>query len=367
MTLQSLQALRAVMETGSVTEAARRLYRTQPQISRLIASLEGEIGFRLFLRDRRRLMPTQEGSLFYNNVRRILSGFDDISKIAEDIRSHKEARLRMVSQPFLAQAVLPEAFAAFAKAHPGLCFSLEIRSRGDVGSWIAGHQFDLGVVALPIDVPGVRGRPFASVPVLAGLPPAHPLTRNKRLKAEDFVGQPFIALRPYTLLRHLVDEVFSELNLPLTIRAETSSGLSACQMVMKGIGITLADALVARCLPPGEIELREWDPGLSLTYGFLYSKAHPPLSLVLEFAEIVAATTKTLSPKHVRLIRDTNTPRLTRPHSGATNLPEIISTHGMGGAIKRRPGRRCAQSGCGEYRRPGDVLGPDLVHVEFLQ
>jgi len=112
MTLQSLQALRAVMETGSVTEAARRLYRTQPQISRLIASLEGEIGFRLFLRDRRRLMPTQEGSLFYNNVSRILSGFDDISKIAEDIRSHKEARLRMVSQPFLAQAVLPEAFAA---------------------------------------------------------------------------------------------------------------------------------------------------------------------------------------------------------------------------------------------------------------
>lgn len=309
MTLQSLQALRAVMETGSATEAARRLYRTQPQISRLIASLEEELGFKLFIRDRRRLMPTQEGHLFYNEVKRILAGFDEIARIAEDIRSHKEARLRVVSQPFLAQAVLPHAFAAFAEAHPGLRYSLEIRSRGDVGSWIAGHQFDLGVVALPIDVPGVRSRPFASVPVLAGLPPAHALTRKKRLKAEDFVGQPFIALRPYTLLRHLVDELFSELNLPLTIRAETSSGLSACQMVAQGLGISLADALVARCLPPGQIELREWDPGLSLTYGFLYSSAHPPLSPVLEFAEIVAETTKKLSPKHVRLIRDTNTPR----------------------------------------------------------
>ena len=173
----------------------------------------------------------------YNEVKRILSGFDEIARMAEDIRSHKEARLRVVSQPFLAQAVLPHAFAAFADAHPGLRYSLEIRSRGDVGSWIAGHQFDLGV-----------------------------------------------------------DEVFSELNLPLTIRAETSSGLSACQMVAKGLGISLADALVARCLPPGQIELREWDPGLSLTYGFLYSSAHLPLSPVPEFAEIVAATTKKLSP-----------------------------------------------------------------------
>src|SRR3989338_8928205 len=74
----------------------------------------------------------------YNEVKRILSGFDEIARIAEDIRSHKEARRRVVSQPFLAQAVLPHAFAAFAEAHPGLRYSLEIRSRGDVGSWIAG-------------------------------------------------------------------------------------------------------------------------------------------------------------------------------------------------------------------------------------
>jgi hypothetical protein len=46
---------------------------------------------------------------------------------------------------------------------------------------------------------------------------------------------------------------------------------------------------------------------LSLTYGFLHSIAHPPLSLVLGFAEVVAQTTKKLSPKYVRLIRDSET------------------------------------------------------------
>ncbi|HSD51342.1 MAG TPA: LysR family transcriptional regulator [Candidatus Methylomirabilis sp.] len=301
MRLQSLRALQAVMETGSTTEAGKRLYRTQPQVSRLIAALEEELGFKLFLRDRRRLLPTQEGSLFYAEVRRILSGLEEISKVAEDIRAHKEARLRIVSQPYLAHAVLPDALAAFARSHPNLRYSLEIRSRGDVGSWVAGHQFDLGVVALPIDVPGVSSQPFATVQVLVAFPVAHPLARKKRLKAEDLLGQPFIALRPYTLLRHLVDELFAQLHLPLTIRAETSFGLAACQMVAKGLGITLTDPLVARCLPPGQIELREWEPGLSLPYGFLFSSTHPPLSVVLDFADTVAETTKRLAPEYVRL------------------------------------------------------------------
>ena len=45
MRLNRLQALRAVLETGSVTEASRRVHRTQPQISRLISALEEEVGF----------------------------------------------------------------------------------------------------------------------------------------------------------------------------------------------------------------------------------------------------------------------------------------------------------------------------------
>ena len=48
MNLKQLSAFREVMLTGSVSEAARNLYRTQPAISSLIASLEQDVGFELF-------------------------------------------------------------------------------------------------------------------------------------------------------------------------------------------------------------------------------------------------------------------------------------------------------------------------------
>lgn len=302
MRLRSLQALHAVMEMGSVTEAAKRLYRTQPQVSRLIAGLEEELGFRLFSRRGRRLVATQEGLRFHDEARRILSGLEDISRIAEDIRTLKEARLRIVAQPYLAHAIVPEAMAGFAARHPRVRYSLEIRSRRDVGQWIAGQQFDLGIAALPIDVPAVTSEPFASVAVAVVLPKGHRLAEKSRLEARDLVGEPFIALNPLALLRQRIDSLFADLGLPLSVRAETSSGLSACQMVAKGLGVTLADPLVAGCLAPGQIDIRQWDPGLRLTYGFLYSTAHTPSALVLDFADIVARTAKRLEPGAVELL-----------------------------------------------------------------
>jgi DNA-binding transcriptional LysR family regulator len=58
------------MKTGTVTAAALRLHRTQPQVSRLIGTLEEELGFKVFSRHKRRLTPTQDGRVFYRLYRR---------------------------------------------------------------------------------------------------------------------------------------------------------------------------------------------------------------------------------------------------------------------------------------------------------
>ncbi len=303
MRLTSLHALRAVMETGTETEAAARLYRTQPQVSRLIAGLEEDLGFKLFIRQGRRLVPTAEGQAFYREAERILSGLDEISNIAEDIRTHREPRLRILAQPFLAQALLPDALANFARLHPGVRYSLESRSRA-VGQWIAGQQFDLGVAALPIDRAAVRSQPFATASVVVVLPPGHRLARKRRLDAKDLVGEPFIALKPYTLLRFQIDSLFAQLGLSLNIRAETGLGLLTCQMAAMGLGITLADPLLAATFSPGRIEVRELRPPLSLTYGFLFPTKQKPSALTLRFAEVVAQTANALAAKNVKLLSD---------------------------------------------------------------
>jgi hypothetical protein len=131
-----LQALRAVVETGTVTGAATRLHCTQPQASRLIASLEQELGFKVFSRHKRRLAMTQEGRVFYREIERVLTDFDGISNVIRDLRRTDEPRLRIVSQSFLVQTLVPAALTAFVRREPRLRYTLDVGSRADVQRWL---------------------------------------------------------------------------------------------------------------------------------------------------------------------------------------------------------------------------------------
>ena len=300
MRLRYLQALRAVMEAGSVTEAARRMGRTQPQVSRLIGALEEELGFPLFLRQSRRMLPTMEGIQFYEATRHILLGFDDVTRVAKDIRTGKDAWLKVVAQPYLAHGVFPQAIPRFSKSNPNLRVSLEIRSRADVGLWVSGQQFDLGFAALPLEAPGVRAEPFAKVRAVVAMPKKHRLARKERIRAEDLVGEPFIALKPFALLRHHIDELISKKGLQLTIQAETSSGASACQLVAQGLGVTLSDPMAAQAIPG--LVTRPWEPELRLTYGFLYPTAYAPTASAKEFSRVLKQCVKDCAPDEVELV-----------------------------------------------------------------
>ena len=90
-----LHALRAVVQSGTVTEAAERLRVTQPAVSRMLANLEAELGFALFARQSGRLSITPQGEAFYFEVEAALAGLDGIESAGKNIRSGSGAHLRL--------------------------------------------------------------------------------------------------------------------------------------------------------------------------------------------------------------------------------------------------------------------------------
>jgi DNA-binding transcriptional LysR family regulator len=303
MKLAYLQALRAVMDAGTVTGAAARLGRTQPQISRLILDLERDLRLKLFSRTKRRLVPTQEARDFYVQALRVLDRVDEIPAAVRKIRAQSDLHLNLACQSYIAQALLPEAIAAFVKEQPRFTFSVEIRSRAEMGRWLDNPPYDLAIVALPIDHDLlIRCDAFAVARVVAVLPRGHRLAKRKIIDARELAKEPFIALTSSTLLRKEIDRMFFELGEQLTIRGEASAGMATCQMVARGLGVTLADPLEARYVSSDEVVVRELKPQLNFTYGFLRSATTTPSELNLRFAECVARTAKSADPTHIRII-----------------------------------------------------------------
>ncbi|AHK47340.1 putative LysR, transcriptional regulator (plasmid) [Ensifer adhaerens OV14] len=300
----SLRAFVALMEIGTVTGAAESIRRTQPQVSRLIAELEQEVGFRLFFRDRRRLVPTQRGGLLYAEVKRALNGLDEIDRIAEEIKTDSEAVLRILVPPYAAATVLPRALCKFRDHHPERRYTVEIVSRSAMGSWISFHPFDIGIASLPFELPSIRVRSFATVDTVVVMPKAHALAAKPIIDIRDLGRFPFIAMSRNTPLRRMLDETMLAAGVRANIIGETATSVSACEMVSQGLGITIVDALPPIVLDPGLVDIRPWKPGFRSLFGLIFPAAATQSNAANDFASILVETTFSMDERYVRPLKD---------------------------------------------------------------
>ena len=303
MNLRHLRAFRAVMMCGTVTEAARRLCLTQSATSRLLSGLENEIGFRLFTRYGRRLIPTPEGQAFFTEAERILLGIDEIVAIAGDIRTHRSARLRLAAIPLLAHGLLPKALAAFTHRYPTVHSSFVMPRQWDFGSWIAGYQFDLGLTVLPMEHPFLRSEVFADVAGVVALPPGHRLCSRARLGVRDLADEPLITQPQHALMRNHITAVFDGAGLSPNIRTETVSGFTACQLVAQGLGVAIVDAFSASAFAPGQIHIVPWTEPLQISCAFIFPVDRQQSTIARDFQAVVCKVMDDLMAGHPHLFR----------------------------------------------------------------
>lgn len=125
--LSLLTAFEAVIRTGSTLAAARDLDLSQGAVSRLIQSLEMQLGVALFLRDRRRLVPTDHALAYARDVRKAL---DLIYRGSLRVRSTTGGgTLSLAILPTFGTRWLAPRLPRFLAAHPGVTINLGTRLR----------------------------------------------------------------------------------------------------------------------------------------------------------------------------------------------------------------------------------------------
>ena len=75
---KQLQYFVVSADCGSFREAAKILYTTQSNVSKVIAGLESQVGYPLFLRDRKGIVVTSRGKMFYQQARSLLEQLQNL-------------------------------------------------------------------------------------------------------------------------------------------------------------------------------------------------------------------------------------------------------------------------------------------------
>jgi DNA-binding transcriptional LysR family regulator len=268
--LKGLEALRAFMEGGSLGQAADRLHRTQPQVSRLLAALEAEVGFPLFDRKKRRLVATKEAREFYGQVERALYGLDEAMHAARRLRDRQRRHISILTAPHVSDALLADAIAVMIEEDADFTATINSRSRLDIEIWLGREQFDVGVTVLPVNSETIEIEPMVTVRAVAVMRQDHPLAGRDVVRVADLAGFPLVANAPRTVMRQRLEAVFREAGIEPWIRLETPNGKVACELAARGLGVAVADGFVARSsLKPGMV-IRPFEPAIELAYVFIF-------------------------------------------------------------------------------------------------
>ncbi|MDD5333061.1 MAG: LysR substrate-binding domain-containing protein [Rhodoferax sp.] len=245
LNLRQIEAFRSVMLTGSVVGAARLMSVTQPGVSRTIGLMELRIGYALFERRGRRLVPTPEAEALYREIEQLYGSIERISQVAQDIRFQRAGALRVATLPALAQWLVPRAIARFLATRPNVTVFVQSLPSRQIAELVSTRQFDVGVVELPLSRPAIEIEPLEPVASMAVLPAGHRLASKKLISLKDLDGERMVMLSQHSFLRYQMDEAFSKLGVAPNVVLETPSSSIACALVAAGAGVTLVSRLTA--------------------------------------------------------------------------------------------------------------------------
>jgi DNA-binding transcriptional LysR family regulator len=125
--LDEMAMLVAVLDTGSLTAAGRRMRRSAPAVTRTIAALERRVGARLVERTTRRLAPTEAGAALADRARAVLDLYDEAMRAP--VEAALRGTLRVTAPVVFGRRHVTPCVLAFQAAHPDLRVELELADR----------------------------------------------------------------------------------------------------------------------------------------------------------------------------------------------------------------------------------------------
>lgn len=127
--IQALQLFVRVVDLGSFSKAAAELGIGQPSATKMVASLEKQLGSRLLHRSTRGVTPTEIGVLYYDKCKLIAHHLDEADSVATLLQSQVQGALRISTSVAFGRRVLAPLAMRFMQMHPKLHIELNFEDR----------------------------------------------------------------------------------------------------------------------------------------------------------------------------------------------------------------------------------------------
>jgi LysR family nitrogen assimilation transcriptional regulator len=275
MDLRHLKNFVAIVDCGSLSKAAARVFVAQPALSQQLAGLEGELGTQLLLRSPQGVVPTEAGKVLYRHARTVLR---QVEQIREEVAQPGAGEIGPVAiglpSTMVALMAMP-LFERVRECHPGIRLHLFEGMSGYLGELLGQGRLDLAMQFLAADVRGISVQPLLEEDLYV-LGDAARLG-GKTCRLRDLDGVPLVLPLNAQGIRTVVERCFAQAGLELNVIADVDSFRTSVAIARSGAACSI---LPLSALTPreefGNVSARlVVEPGIRRAVGLGWSSALP--------------------------------------------------------------------------------------------
>jgi len=276
MELRQLRYFVAVAEEGNISRAAKKIFLTQPALSRQVKALEEEVGQCLLERQAHSILLTTAGQELLREARDLLRHADQVLERAR--ASGHGVRLRVGYAPSLAAGILSAAVENFTQTHPNARVELFDLSTKELLTGLESGQLDvaLGVGRLR-ETRGLTWTPLVRVPWQLAVNRNHPLARKPQVRPTEVAAEPLLVFcqRDYPEYWDLTTQWLHKHRQRPRIARKYDGVDSLMAAVESGLGVALVTVRIAQRVP-GRVRLKKLAAGpepLCIAAGYRVNRA----------------------------------------------------------------------------------------------
>ncbi|MBQ4324276.1 MAG: LysR family transcriptional regulator [Clostridia bacterium] len=248
MNLKQLKYVLVLSQEGSFSRAAEVLHISQPSLSQYIKNIEREVGAPLFVREGGEVRLTDAGRVYTDVAEQIVGLEKQMEVRLGELSSYEGGTVTVGISPYRSVHLMPRVLAEFDRLYPRMRLVVRECSGGDLLEGATRGEFDLCVIALPVDDTKFEIEPIQREEVLIAVrrdtPLCEELSRSateregKRCPAVDLgrvEGQSFAMLREGMLMRQVTDGLLQRWGVTVREKIEVSSNEALLSVVRSGV------------------------------------------------------------------------------------------------------------------------------------
>lgn len=249
LNLRQLEIFSAVVDAGSFTAAAKKLYLAQSTVSDNVRALEELLHLKLFHREsKRRLTLTLEGKRVYRYAQDILGR---CSALLLDVAVDSALELTLGASTVPAQSLLPGYMARFARENPACRCTLLCGDSAAVQQMLLNGDIHLGFVGSADDRQDLIYEPIAEDRLVLITPntPRFAALKTQGVLGRELFREPFLFRERGSGTQKVIDNYLSEIRLdPQVIHtvAYVSDPTVLQRLVAEGTGVSILSALAVQ-------------------------------------------------------------------------------------------------------------------------